>query len=135
MDFILPKASNLESLLLFQLQALKIEPIREFRFHQKRRWRFDFAYPEIKMAIEVQGGVFTNGAHVRGAFYQKEMEKFRIAAMHGWKVLPYTSPDIRSGNASKEIFKFYNYLYSQRPKQTEALNLALSKSTETKKDS
>ena len=39
---------------------------KEFSFHPERRWRFDYAWPALKVALEIHGGVFTNGRHTRG---------------------------------------------------------------------
>lgn len=66
---------------------------REYRFHQpppgmqRRQWRFDFYIPQLRLAIEVQGGVFTRGRHVRGAALLKEYEKLNAAAAAGIRVL------------------------------------------------
>lgn len=32
------------------------EPVREFRFHPVRGWRADFAWPEHKLLLEIEGG-------------------------------------------------------------------------------
>lgn len=40
---------------------------REYVFHPKRKWRFDFAWPHIKLAVEVEGGVHAGGRHNRGS--------------------------------------------------------------------
>lgn len=36
---------------------LGIDIIPEYRFHPTRKWRFDFAIPHIKVAIEIEGGL------------------------------------------------------------------------------
>ena len=43
-----------------------IAPIPEFRFHPVRKWRWDYAYPSVKLAIEVDGGIWVRGKHGRG---------------------------------------------------------------------
>jgi hypothetical protein len=61
--------SNLEELLLLLIRAEGLpEPEREFMFAKSigRRWRLDFAYPEKRIGIEVQGGIYVRGAHSRG---------------------------------------------------------------------
>lgn len=68
---------------------------REFRFHPVRKWRFDFAWPEKKVAIEIEGAVWTGGRHTRGAGYVKDCEKYNAAAELGWVVLRYTTTDLK----------------------------------------
>ena len=63
------------------------EPVFEFKFHPTRRWRFDLAYPESKLYIEVQGALFTGGRHTRGAALVKEYEKINNATILGWRGL------------------------------------------------
>jgi len=63
------------------------DPCFEYRFHETRKWRFDLAWPDYKLALEVQGGIFTRGRHVRGAAVLKEWEKLNTAAAMGWRVM------------------------------------------------
>jgi hypothetical protein len=62
-------------------------PIREHRFHAIRRWRFDYAWPEQRVALEVEGGVWTGGRHTRGAGFLGDMEKYNAAVVEGWRVV------------------------------------------------
>ena len=71
---------------------LKVDCVKEYKFHPTRRWRFDFAIPQYKIAIEIDGGVWTYGRHNRSAGYIADMEKFNAAASLGWVVLKFT-PD------------------------------------------
>jgi very-short-patch-repair endonuclease len=64
----------------------------EYRFHPYRRWRFDIAVPDLMVAVEIEGGIWSGGRHTRGKGYQGDMEKYNAAQMLGWKVLRYT-PD------------------------------------------
>ncbi|SRR6266852_8033007 len=95
---------RLENQLLFQMQAAGLPtPRRELRFFPARRWRFDFAYPDRLLAIEVEGGTWTGGAHVRGAHYASDCRKYNTAAIIGWKLLRVTSDMIESGEALRTI--------------------------------
>lgn len=68
---------------------------RNFVFDVKRMWEFDFAWPERRLAVELQGGQWTLGRHTRGGNeYRDELEKHRAAAIQGWLVLCYTTDDI-----------------------------------------
>ena len=62
-------------------------PVREHRFHAVRRWRFDYAWPEQRVALEVDGGVWTGGRHTRGAGFIKDIEKLNAATFAGWRVV------------------------------------------------
>lgn len=60
--------------------------VREYRFAPPRRWRFDFANPQLKLAIEVDGGT---GAMRHGQLWEREKdyEKRNEAIALGWRVL------------------------------------------------
>jgi hypothetical protein len=63
--------------LFWQIRAAGLPyPIREFRFHPERRWRFDYAWPGAWLAVEVEGGVWTRGRHLRGAGFIRDCEKY-----------------------------------------------------------
>ena len=66
-------------------------PEAEFRFAPPRRWRFDYRWPNQKLALEVQGGLFIGGRHSRGPALLKEHEKLNTAARMGYRIL-YTTP-------------------------------------------
>lgn len=75
------------------LVSLKIPaPVKEFQFHETRKWRFDFAWPEEKLALEIEGGVWTRGRHTRGQGFINDLEKYNTATMMGWRILRIT-PD------------------------------------------
>jgi len=63
-------------------------PVAEYRFHPVRKWRFDFAWPEHRLYLEVQGGTWRKGggAHT-GAGAIRDMEKFSAATVLGWRPL------------------------------------------------
>jgi len=70
--------------------------IPEYKFHPKRKWRFDWANLELKIAIEIEGGAFTNGRHTRGAGFINDMEKYNEAIILGWKVFRVTPQQFNS---------------------------------------
>lgn len=80
--------------------ALRVPaPVPEYRFHPARRWRFDFCWPTHRLALEVQGAIFTQGRHTRGAALLKEFEKLNAAATLGYRVLFCTPTQIANGEA------------------------------------
>ncbi len=64
--------------------------VREHRFHPMRKWRFDFAWPNLKLAVELDG----RGRHqtVKGA--REDCAKHNAAVILGWRVLRYPATDI-----------------------------------------
>ena len=78
---------------LLQQKVKDVEVVKEFQFHPTRRWRFDYAFPSMKVAVEVDGGVWTGGRHINPAGYVGDMEKLNNAASLGWLVLRITTDD------------------------------------------
>lgn len=98
------KRRALEDRLELQMRAHGLPtPEREYRFHDVRRWRFDFAWPELRVAVEVDGGTWAAGRHNRGAGFEGDAEKLNAATALGWRVFRYTATRVRSGWAVNEI--------------------------------
>jgi hypothetical protein len=85
-------------LLLLAAHALPA-PVTEFRFDATRRWRFDYAWPGQRVALEQEGGVWVQGRHTRGRGYLNDLEKYNAAAAGGWLVLRFTPQQLDSGDA------------------------------------
>lgn len=84
------------------------EPIRQYRFHKKRLWRMDFAWPEYKIFVEIQGGAFARrgrSGHNTGLGQAKDYEKWRVAARMGWTVLPFNTHDLQKKKSKPKIGK------------------------------
>lgn len=69
---------------------------REYRFHPTRRFRFDLAYPASKLAIEVDGKVYTAGASGGRHLTTGDYEKLNAAVELGWRVLRYLSEQVKN---------------------------------------
>ena len=88
-----------------QLRAAQLpEWEREYRFHPERGWRFDLAWPQgafglTALAVEIQGGIWNNGAHVRGKTYADNRAKSNEAQLLGWTVLEVCDEHIENGQA------------------------------------
>jgi hypothetical protein len=63
-------------------------PTREHRFTLQRRWRFDFAWPTQRVAVEIDGGQWMakGGRHARDS----DREKMNEASLLGWCVLRFS---------------------------------------------
>ena len=81
------------------------EPVAEFKFHPKRRWKFDWAWVDRKIACEVDGGLWVagGGRHNRPVTMIKDNEKFNNAALLGWRILKFTPQQFRNGEAAEFI--------------------------------
>lgn len=58
-------------------------------FPRGRRWKFDFAIPEHKIAIEMEG-IGGKSRHTSITGYPKDCEKYNVAVILGWSVLRFT---------------------------------------------
>lgn len=83
-----------------------ITPHRRFKFHNGRRWEFDFAWPGVlggsffhSLAFEVEGGSWIRGRHTTGVGFEKDCRKYAAANEHGWMVLRATSGMVNDGTA------------------------------------
>ena len=77
------------------------QPEREVRFHPDRRWRFDFAFVEQHIAVEVDGNAWhTKGGGRHGT--DKDREKINAAASLGWRVFHF-SPKMLTDDPAKCI--------------------------------
>lgn len=76
--------------------SLGAECVREYRFYKPRRWRFDYALPLYKIAVEVEGGVWTGGRHVRPQGFLGDIQKYNTAALLGWRVFRVTPDKLAS---------------------------------------
>ncbi len=103
--------TELEMALALQLQLLGLpEPQHQFRFHPTRRWRADLAYPDKMLLIECDGGVFgpALGRHTTGVGFTGDCEKCNEAVLLGYRVLRFTPPQIRSGEAAATVERALN---------------------------
>ncbi len=71
-------------------------PYFEYPFHPTRNWRFDMLFSDW-LAVEVQGGLFVQGRHSRGAALLDEHEKLNEAVIAGFAVMFCTPQDLETG--------------------------------------
>lgn len=64
--------------------------VEEYRFCPDRKWRFDFAHVGSKVAVEIEGGVWSGGRHTRGGGYIADCAKYNRANALGWRVFRLT---------------------------------------------
>ena len=98
----LVRAGKLEEALELQISAgLAEQPERQFRFAPPRRYRADFCWPERKLLVEVDGGLWLpgGGRHNRAKGYAADAAKLNLAAVMGYRVLRVCAEHIEDGRA------------------------------------
>ena len=85
---------------LIQIAPGLPEPEREYRFHNVRKWRFDFSWPDYMVAVEIEGGTHVRGRHNRGRGFTEDCYKYNAAALQGWTVLRFTADMLRDDPAA-----------------------------------
>lgn len=87
------------------LAQLGYPPEREPNFWNGRRYKWDYAWPDAMLALEVQGGVYAGGHHTRGKGYEDDCIKSNEAVLMGWRVLRATPGQIADGQALRWVLR------------------------------
>ena len=85
--------------------------VRQFKFasHLKRRFRSDFAWPEHRLIVEVEGGTWMQSSrHTSGPGYQADCKKYNLASVLGYAVLRFDSGMVRDGTALATIEDWFS---------------------------
>ena len=100
------KRSKYEQIFETQLRHLGLPaPTIEHVFAPPRRWRFDCAWPDKMIAVEIDGmgvtgvGLKAMGRHQRPAGAAKDNVKSNEATRLGWRVYRFTGRQVKSGEA------------------------------------
>lgn len=109
------QVDTLHSKVLAQLVGFP-DPATELLFHPKRKWRFDYAWEEQKLALEVHGGIHSGGRHTRGRGFVEDRAKMNEATLLGWTVLEVTPEHIKSGQLRAWLPAAFNQDPDQRTK-------------------
>jgi len=78
-------------------------PVAEHPFHPERKWRFDRAWPDYGVAVEVDGGLSSGGRHVRKAGYEEDCRKINEAMIRGWLVIRVSTGMVHTAEALSPI--------------------------------
>ena len=102
----MPSLLELRLLVLIRASGFpEPEPEYPFARHLGRRWRFDFAWPALMLAVEVDGGAWVpgGGRHTRGAGFAADHDKMNRAMLLGWRVLRFTARHLADGSALVDL--------------------------------
>jgi len=83
----------------------ELSPEREYRFHPERKWRFDFAFPEQKIAVEIEGLSNRFSRHSTIAGFREDCYKYNAAATLGWRVLRYSTEMVLRADAINDVLE------------------------------
>jgi hypothetical protein len=83
--------------LLYEIlnEAYPNQWVSEHKGIEGRKFRFDAANPILKIAIEIEGGLWVTGRHNRPLGMEQDMKKYNAAIVSGWKVLRYSPETLR----------------------------------------
>ncbi|WP_323950135.1 hypothetical protein [Aeromonas caviae] len=109
------QVTSLHDKVLAQLVGFP-DPATELLFHPKRKWRFDYAWEEQKLALEIHGGIHSGGRHTRGRGFVEDRTKMNEATLLGWTVLEVTPEHIKSGQLRAWLLAAFNQDPDQRTK-------------------
>lgn len=87
---------------------------QEYKFHPTRKWSLDFAWPSVKLAVELNGGTFTRGRHTRGAGVEADYEKINEAQRLGWMVLQFGSSHLSSHRKTRQVVRYVAQILQER---------------------
>lgn len=79
----------------YKRQGLIADYVEELQFHDVRKFRFDWAIPDLKIAIEYEGLMSKKSGHTTIGGYTSDCTKYNLAQISGWKVLRYTAKNYR----------------------------------------
>ena len=89
---IIPKSIGKYKLhIISVLEASGLNYESEFIFSNERKFRFDWAVPQLCIAIEYEGIFSEKSGHTTLSGYKKDVEKYNLATKLGWKILRYTA--------------------------------------------
>ena len=96
--------TDLETFLLLLIRTAGL-PIPEPQYRiPPRKYRYDFAWPEAKLLVEVQGGIWMDkSGHNTGYGLHRDYEKVNYASLNGWKILQVDKQMIEDGTAIRLI--------------------------------
>ena len=93
-----------EFIMLMNITFPDLEVWPEFYCSTERQWQIDYFFPQILLAIEQEGGVWTGGRHTRGKGFIADMDKYNFISSKGWTLIRRT-PDQMKTQETIELIK------------------------------
>ena len=110
---IIPKSIGKYKLhIISVLEASGLNYESEFIFSKERKFRFDWAVPQLCIAIEYEGIFSEKSGHTTLSGYKKDVEKYNLATKLGWKILRYTADNYLEIENDLNFFKKFLFIFS-----------------------
>lgn len=106
------QAASINTALQQQFEAAGLPAVPEFRFAPPRKWAFDFAFPDLLLAIEIEGI-----DHRKKNRYARDLTKYNTAARRGWCLLRFTARQVHQRKAIQEIQQVYHERLAATPRR------------------
>lgn len=94
------------------------EPQTELQFAKPRKWRFDFywnrSFHWVRIAVEIEGGLYIKGGHSRGAAYEKNLQKYNEATLRGWRLFRFSVGQVKNGTAIAFMKRIFETAYDHK---------------------
>jgi hypothetical protein len=94
------------------------KPTPEYKFHPKRRWKFDWAWEGLwrdngwfQIALEIEGGIWSDGRHTRGSGFAEDISKYNEAVIHGWSLLRCSRQDFNNGCGTDSLWRLLRIMF------------------------
>ena len=106
--------SDLETLFAQQLDSAGLTGyVREYQAIPGRKFRFDFAWKQERLLVEINGGTYNGGSHGRGVGINRDYEKHNLAVINNWRVLSFDTKQVKSGAALQVTEQLINHKQEQ----------------------
>lgn len=90
-------------LMSFKQKGFIKEFVTELKFDDVRRYRFDWAIIDLKLAIEYEGVISEKSRHTSLNGFSNDCTKYNLAIANGWRVLRYTALNYQ--NLEEDLIK------------------------------
>lgn len=92
-------------------------------------YRFDFAWPDQRLAVEVQGLTRGRGAHQDFAGYRRDVDKHNQATLDGWALLAFTEREINDRSAADTIAEWHRRHRARQRAEAAERDMAIALAT------
>lgn len=110
------KTQQIDAFTRYIKEQLGIELWPEFYFSVEKMYRLDYAFPDAKFGIEVNGGIWARGksGHSSGTGIKRDMDKANLLTCLGWRFISVTPSDLYKESTISMIKKILRDYHEKR---------------------